>query len=190
MKTFTKILMILVILGMVSTAGAVPVTTVDTIDFGWTDYATVPQDALVGWGGDHVRVLEYVGDYVDYTHDLDFGFLEIYSASLSIYFFDDDSDDWDKDENASLSYDTGTFDIGEVSTGWFDVGPVDIADLLDGSLLVNLMSYDDDSDSDFRIYSSELTVDFEPIPNPEPATILLLGAGIFGLVGFRKYKKK
>jgi hypothetical protein len=43
---------------------------------------------------------------------------------------------------------------------------------------------------DFYIDKSILTIDYDPVPTPEPATMLLMGLGLTGIIAAHRRKAK
>ena len=104
--------------------------------------------------------------------------------------FEDDAvtiEVFDEDGNfiASLSNlleDTGTlFNFNSINVGTIGA-PEKIA-------FLRMIGGDPDIGNNSVFYDN-LTVEFEVLPFPEPATILLIGAGIVGLAGFRRKFKR
>jgi len=168
------------VFGMVGNASAASMTWTDTID--WSP------DQYVGWF-----------DSLDYKHDISDGadgfdgfitggndYVLNYSLTIALY---DDGGRWDGREVAYINQ-PGiigdgfyNFSYSNKTYGWSIAGLIDIN--LDGILNVSINSWY----GDFYLDKSTLVAhgDNGPVaPVPEPSTILLMGAGLLGLVGYSR----
>jgi len=191
---------LLFLFGTVSIAGATPITLIDTTKFTTTGTDSAEDLDSYGWGD--VNKLDGIGnwvdgigplgsDYVTWTHNFIFdpAAAQINSAELKISFTDDDTD-WlwwgfipiDHELGVGWTED-GIWDIGEIDTG--TVGPysLNVDYVSDGTFSVTVASLG----GDFLIDFSELTINYEPVP--EPATMLLFGVGLVGLAGIHRKKR-
>jgi len=92
-------------------------------------------------------------------------------------------------ETATLSTDGIIYDLGEIDMGLYTVNLTAWLQLQDTGLLnVTLTSLE----GDFYFTFSQLTATGDTAPVPEPSTILLLGTGLLGLVGYgrKRFSKK
>jgi hypothetical protein len=117
--------------------------------------------------------------------------MEIYDFTLTISVSDDNDGRWEtKSENILLSAGTasnGTWSVGDLSVGWSLLGEYDIEE--DGTLNFWVTS----GWGDFYLNSAKIVAtgdDGTTIPTPEPATMMLLGIGLLGLVGVRRKFRK
>jgi hypothetical protein len=192
------------IFGLTQVVAAAPITFTDTTEF--TATGTTPGGDLDDYGWGEVNkldgILNYVdgmgplgSDYVAWTHHFDFNppALEVLSGSLSIQLYDDQVkeykwfrwtgnyiDDKAWEFGGGIAED-GNYDLGEVDTGTYSFD-VTASYLEDGAFSILLGSLG----GDFYISQSDLTIEYNPVP--EPATILLMGVGLLGLAGFSRKK--
>lgn len=188
MRKFFVVSVFLMILGMTGVAGAT------AYDF---------NDMIDNWGIfnlDSIPIVE--GVPFSYTHnindevDFEAGDL-VTSASLELDFTNDLFDTvftgWlkglpDQTEYVSYGFDgSGWTFLDEVDNGQYIIN-LDIALLnIDGKLDVSLaVTNNDNGLGTAYLDHSRLYGTAETAPVPEPATMLLLGSGLFGLAGFRK----
>lgn len=177
-----SLLVVLVIMCMIGSSWASTITFTDTTLF--DACGTTPAGDLIDYGGSDVDKLEGSGDYVIWAHNFTYSppLNYLISGVLRLYLRDDADDRRFEGEYGILLGEDGLFIIGEIDTGIYPFN-LDINYLSDGVFGVALGSLA----GDFFIDRSDLTVEYAPVP--EPATILLVSGGLFGLAGIRRRKR-
>jgi hypothetical protein len=171
-------------------ASALSYSIVDVTKF--TKTGTTPAEDLIKFGRGDVNKLDGIGDYVYWKQQFEFipPAVSITDASLEILFCDDEYDrNFRKMEFAFGYGEDHNFDFGEIDSGFVGPYALNVDYLRDGMFKVKVASVW----GDFYIKKSVLKVNYEgAAPVPEPSTILLMGAGLLGLVtvGRRKFNRK
>ena len=182
---------LLLVIGLATSSGASPIPFTDTTFFDeegtfFDEEGINPSDDLVSYGYGTVNKLDGPFDYVRWTHHFEFDppALEVLSGTLTVSLRDDSEDPfWQTFEFALGWGEDWTFDLGEVDTGDYSYS-VTASYLEDGAFTVTLASLL----GDFYIDQSELNVTYEPVPIHK--SLLLLGAGLLGLIGFGFRRRK
>ena len=173
----------------VGAAGATIYTVTDMTQF--TPSGTIEAGDYVSHGWGDVNKLDGISDYVRWNHRFSFDppADQLLSATLTISLYDDSEEGdggflgW-RNEYAFGWAESGQWELGEVDTGEFTYGIVNLSFLSDGIFQVTIASLY----GDFHIDRSLLTVNYTPVP--EPTTILLVGFGLISLAAFRRNLNK
>ncbi|MEA2085189.1 MAG: PEP-CTERM sorting domain-containing protein [Thermodesulfobacteriota bacterium] len=183
MKKLMAMIVCLGMFGFAGVVGATPLTFTDTTMF--TATGTNPAEDLDKFGWGDVNKLDGLLDYVKWTHHYDFipPAEEVLTGSLTLALRDDNDPGWFKAELAIGWAESGEWDLGEVDTGSYTYG-VTASYLADGEFTITLASLG----GDFYIDRSDLEITYNPAPVPEPSTILLMGTGLLGIIGFGRKK--
>ena len=172
-------------LSFASASYATPLTFTDTTRF--TESGTIESGDLQSYGGGTVNKLDGIGDYVFWKHFFTFAppAAQILEGTLRLTLADDEGDIWWNPLTWEIGFgyaEDGQWDIGAVNSGTYVYG-ASISALEDGAFGVTLASLG----GDFFITQSDLTITYEPVP--EPSTILLLACGLLGIGCFARRRR-
>ncbi len=158
----------------------------------WTDSIDFKQDIYLTGGEEFT----YTHDLTDDGFDTFLGEELVLDYTLTLELYDDNDDPFGELEFAFINqpgfFGDGAYNFfassnqyGPSLLGWLSIN-------LFGTLDVTIQAFDtDDGDGDFYIDSSTLVATgIGHAPVPEPSTMLLMGLGLAGVVGLRRFRKK
>ena len=182
-KFLTFLCAVTLVLGLVGSASAISFTNTQVLDV-WLGGSGQSNSGTYTWSHDTPADFEVPYDVVN-------------SASLAI------SALWVDANNETVSVEgigqgtlrsTGSWDW---ALGWYGTSNLDIADVFvtwnAGDPLDVALNYTEwPNRNGLHLYSSTFTLDYEngAAPVPEPSTILLMGIGLLGLVGYSRKRSK
>ena len=189
---------VILVFGIVGGANAIPFTDTQVLDetigegpvaeYFWGDTITyshaTPIDFEVPWDIVNSAELEISGYWIDGDDDTvevsgtAVGTLE--SGGSQGTYFSFNSLNWVSWDTPSVS----SFDISSTFSSWSTGAPLNVSITANGSI----------GDGILTLASSTFNLDYDngSAPVPEPSTILLMGAGLLGLVGYnrKRFSKK